>query len=125
MAILLFTITYAGSILQSFKAYIENDAVKIEWVAQEETNLYQYVIERKSESGNTVDIAKIQPKGSNSYYSYIDRTLLKNDDNQTIYYYCLRIINNDGSFTRTSSIPVNAKLSGMKRTWGSIKAMFR
>lgn len=125
IAIVLFVLIFAGSIIQSFSAYIENDAVKVEWVSLEEINLNKYVIERKSEGGNWVDIATIQPRGNNSHYSYIDRTLLKSEDNQTIYYYSLRIVDNNGNFSRTKSIAINAKISGLKRTWGSIKAMFR
>jgi hypothetical protein len=124
--ILLFsTILLAGSVIISIKATLENEAVKIEWTVGEEVNLNKYVIERKSDSGNWVDIAQITPKGDYSTYSYVDHTLLKNDNSFSTYYYCIRIVENDGKFTRTKIITATPKISGLKRTWGSIKAMFR
>ncbi len=120
----LFVVTlFAGAYLQDFRGYNEGDDIKIEWETGEETNLQHFIIERKTPESNYIEIATIQPKGSNSFYSYIDESVFK--PNEFLFIYRLKIVENNGLYSHSSTISVTLKPSDFKRTWGSIKAMFR
>jgi hypothetical protein len=113
----------AGVYLQSFRGHNLGEDIKIEWETGEETNLSQFMIERKTPESDFVSIAAVQPKGSNSYYSYIDESIFKQND--YVFVYRLKIVENNGNYAYSSPITVTLNPSSVKKTWGSIKAMFR
>jgi hypothetical protein len=121
--ILALTVTaFGGAYIYDFQARSEGDNVKIEWKTQEEVNLIKFVIERRSQQGPFMEIATIQPKGSNSFYSFVDESAYKPQD--VIFVYRLKIVDvSEVSYSNEMSIAHS--VSGIKRTWGSIKAMFR
>jgi hypothetical protein len=120
----LFVVTlFAGAYLQDFRGYNEGEDIKIEWETGEETNLDHFIIERKTPESNYVEIATIQPKGSNSFYSYKDESVFKPND--FLFIYRLKIVENNGQYSHSSTISVTLRPSSVKSTWGSIKAMFR
>jgi hypothetical protein len=66
----------------------------------------------------------VQPKGSNSLYTYVDRSAYK--DTESVYVYRLKILEaSSGPSSYSNEITVSHSVSSVKRTWGSIKAMFR
>jgi hypothetical protein len=113
----------AGVYLQSFRGHNLGEDIKIEWETGEETNLSQFMIERKTPESDFVSITAVQPKGSNSYYSYIDESIFKQND--YVFVYRLKIVENNGNYAYSSPITVTLNPSSVKKTWGSIKAMFR
>ncbi|MEI7812380.1 MAG: hypothetical protein WCJ01_08135 [Ignavibacteria bacterium] len=113
----------AGVYLLSFTAKSSGGNVVLEWNTGEENNLQSIVIERKTVNGSFVAIVSVAPKGSNSYYTYTDQTAYKTTDN--VYKYRLRFIFSDGESNSGEVVVTNRNVSGVKRTWGSIKAMFR
>ncbi|MCX8010334.1 MAG: hypothetical protein N3A61_04225 [Ignavibacteria bacterium] len=117
------SLLFAGSFIEYFKGKSENEKVTLEWKTREESNLKEFVIERKSTVGDFISIGSIPPKGSNSYYTFIDENAFKSSS--AIYVYRLKIVDLDGSTSYSNSITVSHSVSGVKRTWGSIKAMFR
>jgi hypothetical protein len=123
--VLLFGVTlFAGAMLRDFRAHSEGDNIKVEWETGDEVNIQSFVVERKSSESSFTEISSpIQPKGSNSYYSFLDGSLFKNTD--YVFQYRLKIVDNDGTVSHSATISVTPKISGLKRTWGSIKAMFR
>jgi hypothetical protein len=114
---------FAGATLYYFNARSENDNIKLEWKTQDEINLKHFVIERKNPNGPFVELATLQPKGENSYYYYIDESAYKTTD--LVFIYRLKIVENDNKVSLSSEVTVSHSISGVKRTWGSIKAMFR
>jgi hypothetical protein len=57
-------------------------------------------------------------------YTYQDRSVFKPNDR--IFYYRLKIVDRDNTFTYYSEIvTVSPTISSVRQTWGSIKAMFR
>ncbi len=114
---------FAGAIVNSFSVSNLGDNIQIEWSTGQESNLKDFIIQRKTiQSPNYTDIATIQPKGNYSEYSYIDRAAYKTND--VFYLYRLKIEDNDGS-TSYLEQSISHSISAVKRTWGSIKAMFR
>lgn len=114
---------FAGALIQYFNAHSEGDNVRLEWQTGKETNLQKFVIERKTPQTGYIDINSVQPKGDNSYYTYLDESVYKT--NSTIYIYRLKIVDNNNQISYTNEVSVSPNISGIKRTWGSIKAMFR
>lgn len=120
--------------LEFIKASSDGNVITIEWKSLIEDNIQSYEIERATDVLPFTKITSIQPKGSGSYYKYIDEEALrkvgtksKNDIPlvQTNYSYRLKIIKKDNSFFYSNSINVTHNVSFIKRTWGMIKEMFK
>jgi len=123
-SILLFAVVvYAGAFLDYFQGHSEGENVRLEWKTTEEVNLNDFIIDRKTPQSPYVEIATIEPQGNNSFYTYLDESAYKTDD--LVFIYRLKILDNDGTVSYSSEVTVSHNVSGVKRTWGSIKAMFR
>jgi hypothetical protein len=120
---ILATAIYAGAFLDYFHGHSEGDNVRLEWRTGEEINVQQFLLERKTPQSPFVELAKINPKGSNSFYYFLDEAAYKTED--LIFIYRLKIVDVDGATSHSSEVTVSHNVSGVKRTWGSIKAMFR
>ena len=114
---------YAGTFLEYFHGRSEGDDVRLEWKTREEVSLQHFKIERKTPQNSFVEISTVQPKGSNSYYTYLDQSAYKTTD--MIFIYRLKIVDSNGQTSYSNEVTVSHNVSGVKRTWGSIKAMFR
>lgn len=96
----------------------------ISWKSENETDLKQYVIERKLYNASSfVDLVVMNPKGSNTSYQYVDESAFKTT--ASIYSYRIRVELRNGTNFYTQSFNVSHHVSSVKRTWGSLKAMFR
>jgi hypothetical protein len=116
-------IVLPGAYLLKFTVSSSNGNIILDWQCSSETNLRDYVIQRKTVSGNYSDIATVQPR-SDMNYEYTDQTAYKNEDQ--VYIYRIEIVDNDGSLSYSKEMPViHSGISSVKRTWGSIKALFR
>ncbi|MGE5353560.1 MAG: hypothetical protein ACM3P0_15855 [Acidobacteriota bacterium] len=115
----------AGALVFDFNASRDGENIKVEWRTTEESNLQDFAIERKA--GNSSDfheITRVRPRGSNSYYSYTDQSAYKST--ASFYTYRLAIYEQSGNVNYINAPHgVFPSVSGVKRTWGSIKAMFR
>jgi len=123
ITLLLIATVYAGAFIDYFHARSEGDDVRLEWKTSDETNLQKFVIERKTPQSSYLEVATITPTGSNSFYSYLDQNAYKTSD--IVFIYRLKIVDKDGTNSYFNETTVSHSLSGVKRTWGSIKAMFR
>lgn len=128
--VLVFTISVlAGSVyIEYFHVTSNSDgSVYIEFKTDSEVNVSSLVIQRSPDGNNWSDVHSFQPLGSSSngsLYSWTDNSFYKTSD--VVFYYRLEIKFNDNTSPQfLSSTSVNPKLSGVKKTWGSIKAMFR
>ena len=64
-----------------------------------------------------------QLKGNNSSYEFVDKSAFKVTGG--LYQYKVRVINGQVPAPETDIVTVSHLTSAAKRTWGSIKAMFR
>ena len=102
----------------------DGENIRVEWKSSDESNVKEFAVERKTLNGEFIALETIKAKGSNSYYSYIDRNAYKVTDVFFIYRVAIYSFNRtEPSYTKEVSVSHN--ISGVKRTWGSIKAMFR
>ena len=113
----------AGTFLEYFQGRSEGEDIRLEWKTREEVNLKNFKVERKTPQSEFVEIATIQPKGNNSYYTYLDQSAYKIQN--ILFTYRVKIVDNDGQISYSNEVSVSHSISGVKRTWGSIKAMFR
>jgi hypothetical protein len=114
---------YAGAELNYFHVRSEGDNIRLEWQTMTESNLQNFVIERKTPQSAFIEIGSVSPKGSNSIYSYVDQNTYKTND--VVFVYRLKLVDNNGNTSYTYETSVSHSISSVKRTWGSIKAMFR
>jgi len=117
------TTAFAGALLDFFHAKSDGTNIRLEWKTGEESNIKNFLVERKSIHSDYIQIASINPKGSNSYYSYSDENAYKPND--LVFTYRIKILEYNNSYSYSKEITVSHAISGVKRTWGSIKAMFR
>ena len=116
---------FAAITLDFFSAKPANDGILIEWKSINEDGVSVYTIERSADNlNNFISIKNINATGNNSYYSYLDENVMIKMTS-TVYYYRLKCIKPDGTYTYTNAITVIHSVSGIKETWGSIKAIFR
>jgi hypothetical protein len=101
----------------------EGDYVVLKWSTGSEEGLIDFVIERSTPGSPWIEIETIPPQGNNSNYSYVDKTAYKAND--LAFIYKLKIRAKDVKDHYSNEATAYPKLSGVKRTWGSIKAMFR
>jgi hypothetical protein len=121
---LTFSIIYAGAIIQSFEIESDNGNIILTWQSSTEQNVKQYEILRGPDKDRLTLIATVPAKGDNSLYTYIDENAYKTSD--SFYAYGLVIRDNDGSKSEIMHTRIlHENVSSVKRTWGSIKALFR
>ncbi|KAB2909800.1 MAG: hypothetical protein LC102_12775 [Ignavibacteriales bacterium] len=113
----------AGAFLDFFYAKSEDGQVKVEWKTTTENNIKSFVIERRTHNTAFTEIGRLSPKGNNSYYVFYDEGAYKTTD--VVYIYRLKIFDKDNTSSYSREVSVSHSVSGLKKTWGSIKAMFR
>ena len=123
LAFLLVATAYAGAKILSFTVSNDNGSVKLEWKTSDEQNVRDFIVQRHAQGTDWATIGTVQTN-SGGDYTYIDSDIYKN--NGSTYYYRIGIEDYNGTTTYVEyQSPVNPNISSVKRTWGSIKAMFR
>jgi hypothetical protein len=108
----------------------EGDNIVIQWSTSQEDGVKAFVVEKSSQVDNQFyPIGTVNPTGSGSVYQFTDKGIYKTTSS-SIFIYMVRADGFDGSSTYSAQITVpftyQSSISGVaKRTWGSIKAMFR
>jgi hypothetical protein len=108
----------------SFKATNADADVILSWKTIDETNVKEFQIDRHSNDDPDYKLIGSVPATHQASYSFRDQTAFKKAT--SIYYYRLVIVFNDNTtqiFSGEASI--DHTVSGVRRTWGSIKSMFR
>jgi hypothetical protein len=109
----------------------ESGGILIQWSTSIENGIKDFSVVRVSQvDGSYSSIGTVNATGSGSTYQLMDRAIYK-ASSASLFVYRVLAISDDGSTTVGSSDPITVPyefqgLSGVaKRTWGSIKAMFR
>ena len=88
-----------------------------------EPNVQNYEILRGPDKDILNFLNTVKSKGSNSTYTFVDESAYKTSN--SFYAYGLVIVYTDGTKSDPMRISVTHGVSSVKRTWGSIKALFR
>ena len=119
-------IVFAAVSLQYFTAKNNSEGILVEWKTVDESGTVKFDIERSvSTPDNFLSLNTKNATGNNSYYSYQDNSVEARNSSATIYYYRLKCQDASGGYTYTNHITVSHTVSGIRSTWGSIKAIFR
>jgi hypothetical protein len=106
----------------TFQAHSDGENVTLRWVSDDEQNVVRYVIERRTGiDGEFMPIGTMEPRGS-SAYEFVDYSAFRKT--VTVYQYRIKIELNQGH-VYSGTLSVSHAVSGVLRTWGSIKALFR
>lgn len=116
--------------LQFFQAKSNGNAIVVEWKSGGESEVAYYEIERAGADKQFRYVATVNAKGSNQSYSYNDDEAFgKGDSDKTItanfFTYRLKVVAADKNASYSNTVGVVHNVSGIKRTWGMIKEMFR
>ena len=109
--------------LESFSATAENNAVRLEWRTINESGVTGFCVLRSIDGRHFYKICNIDPVRAGHTYHYVDNDLFK--ENNRTFYYRLEICMSGGRKVYSQTKEVTLSFSGVQRTWGSIKAMFR
>lgn len=117
---------YASVTLQYFVARDNANGVLVEWKTSDEGGTIKFEIERSADTpDNFIYIDTKNATGNNSYYSFQDNSVDIGGRTTSIYYYRLKCLEPNNNYTYTNHITVSHTVSGIRSTWGSIKAIFR
>jgi hypothetical protein len=94
-------------VLNNINTQCLTNGTKLFWQVQTETNLHSYVIEHSANGTQWQAIATQTPTGNNSNYSFTHSNTGKN-------YYRVKIINNNGTFSYTSTQLANCAVNSVE-----------
>ena len=109
-----------------FDAKSQGSNIKVTWRAAVETDVVAYVVERKTRYDREFQRAHEKPiaaHGPNKPYVFEDKNVYKTAADEVAYR--LRVSFTDGSFHVQEPVKTNYTTTAIRRTWGSIKAMFQ
>ena len=117
---------FAGVIKDgSLRANSDNNYITVSWLSEDETSVANYVLERKAGiNGAFVPVTEFPAKGNNSAYEFVDDNAFR--VSESIYKYQVKVVFSNGQApVFYGPITVSHRTSDVRRTWGSIKAMFQ
>jgi len=108
----------------SFQATSDGINITLRWITEDETHVARFEVERRAATeGEFMSIGSLDAKGP-SLYEFVDYSALNKAVD--VYQYRIKIIFSNGTNPiYTTTLTVSHTVSGVRRTWGSIKAMFR
>ena len=111
----------------SLQGHSDGSNVYVQWGTSAESSVRTFSVERRAGmSGDFMEIGTLPPRGGNSDYEYIDRSAFKTESpTATLYQYRVKVVDDDGTVGYSKVVTVSHNVSSVKRTWGSLKAMFR
>jgi len=115
--------TVQAQIIRDFTATVDGNRAILQWSSVSEAGVLLYRVQRSFDGTNFHDVANIDPRGDRQDYRYVDDDLFKGQ--MRTYYYRLEIVMSDGERFYSPVVEVVFDSSNIKRTWGSIKALFR
>ncbi len=124
LSLLIVSLAFAGTVFIEYAASPGNNNVTITWRTGSETGVEQFQIQRSTDDNTFIEIGSVDKNGDGSQYEYVDDNVIFKGS-QT-FFYKIRAIKSNGTLVEESqSLIVNPNISGIYRTWGAIKAMFR
>lgn len=124
--LLVLSVTVFGTVhFFDFTGESKGGSILLKWRTTTETSNFQkFSILRKTPSSSFSKIGEVEPKGSNSSYEYNDDEVYKTNDAIYTYKIKFEFANEEPSYSNEISV-THQNVSSVKRTWGSIKALFR
>lgn len=112
-----------GQVITEITGESSNDQAILEWTTGSEIEVVEFKIQRSFDGVEFHTVKYVEPVGSRHTYRYIDDDLFK--ERLHTYYYRIETVLSGNRSELTRIIEVILSFSTIRRTWGSIKAMFR
>ncbi|TAK59813.1 MAG: hypothetical protein EPO24_07310 [Bacteroidetes bacterium] len=108
----------------SFQATSDGMNVTLRWIVESEANVARYEIEKRSNTdGEFQPIVSLEPRGQ-SVYEFVDYSAMMKVT--SLYQYRIKVVFSNGANPLyVGPVSVTHSVSGVRKTWGSIKALFR
>ena len=127
--VVIVTLAYASVIRSAPSAFTNIDGfITVTWQTDDETGVMKFevwraqvIVDKLSEFEKVGDVDR--PSVKPVRYEFVDRSIFKVTTN--VFAYKVRVIFQNGSYTDSEITRTSHVSSTAKRTWGSIKAMFR
>ncbi len=116
-------LTLHAQVIQDFSAVGAGQEVFLQWTTGHEAGVAEFRLQRSFDGVHFHNISSAAPLGDHHTYTYTDNDLFKGQ--QQTYYYRIEIAAQNESVSYSDVHMVSLSFSGVHRTWGSIKAMFR
>lgn len=132
LAFAVFLVAFAPTSTVTFsdvRGTSEQDGILVQWSTSQESGIKDFAVEKASQINNQFfEIGRVAPTGAGSIYQFTDKQIYKTTSS-SVFVYRIRADGNDNSVVYSDPITVSYDFSGLsgvaRRTWGSIKAMFR
>ena len=129
-SIFLVSLLFADAVIREFRAEPGVNRVQLYWKVTLESNVKGYRVERGFDPTHLSTLAFVNATedpvdpAQGKLYHYVDQTVFKGDG-RSFYYQIVVVDMQNREVTRTYVREVSPKISAVRHTWGSIKAMFR
>jgi hypothetical protein len=120
-----------NTILSSFTAKSDGKNVTLQWTTTNEASISHFEIERAPIGKTFKYLGMEKVHGFASSYTFTDDNVFNKEDgtNHSLssnnFMYRLKIVKKDNQFEYSNNINVVHNISGIQKTWGMIKEMFR
>ncbi len=118
------SLAFANFIFLEYSATPSNNSVIIEWITKSESGVARFIILRSLDDKFFREIDTVESEGTGTNYSYTDNNVLFKDS-QTFFYKLKAVRSDDSVVEETQSLIVHPNISGIYRTWGAIKELFK
>ena len=118
------SLAFANFIFLEYSATPSNNSVLIEWMTKSESGVSSFVVLRSSDDQNFMEIGSVNAEKAGNNYSFTDDNVLFKDT-QTFFYKLRAVRPDNTSIEETQSLIVHPNISGIYRTWGAIKELFK
>ena len=118
------------TIISSFTAKSDGKDVTLEWRTSNETNISHFEIERAPINKPFKYLSTEKAHGFASTYTFTDDNVFNKEDGSSTqsnhnFMYRIKIVKKDQQYSYSNNVNVVHNISGIQKTWGMIKEMFR
>ena len=115
---------FAGSIFSEYSAEPQQDRVEVKWTTRSEIDADHFSILRSNDNQTFIQLKTVNCAGPGTTYRYTDKDIVFKSVEPK--YYKIKAYKKNGELLEeTDTMIVHPSISGIFRTWGAIKALFR
>jgi len=118
------SLAFANFIFLEYSATPSSNSVVVEWETKSESGVFRFIVLRSIDDQNFIEIGSVDVKEAGYKYSFTDDNVLFKDS-QTFFYKLNAVRTDNSSVEETQSLIVHPNISGIYRTWGAIKELFK
>jgi len=114
---------FAANVFSEVNALPSSNKVVLNWITKSESNVRQFMVLRSNDDAIYISLTKKNARGPGTQYEYVDQNVIFKDFSAL--FYKIRALDANGNIVEETSMIVHPNISGIFKTWGAIKALFR